>query len=235
MAFFEGIKMTGGYGNGPDIISSCSVDVNKGEIVSILGPNGAGKSTAMKALLGLLNLKSGSVTIDGKDISKLSPQDRVKEGISFVPQTKNVFSGMSVEENLEMGAYLRDDNYQEIIEEIYELFPILREKRNQLVGELSGGQRQQVALGRSLMIKPSVLMLDEPTAGVSPIVMDELFDHIIKVKRTNVAILMVEQNAKQALNISDRGYVLVTGENKYSGTGKELLNDPRVRSSFLGG
>ena len=235
MAYFEGNGMTGGYGKGPDIINSCTVNVNKGEIVSILGPNGAGKSTAMKALLGLLNLKSGSVVIDGKDISKLSLQNRVKEGISFVPQNKNVFAGMTVEENLEMGAFLITHEIKDTIEEIYNLFPILKEKRNQFVGELSGGQRQQVALGRALMIKPKVLMLDEPTAGVSPIVMDELFDHIVKVKRTNVAILMVEQNAKQALNISDRGYVLVTGENRYSGTGNELLNDPRVRSSFLGG
>ena len=234
MPFFVGEKMTGGYG-GPDIITSCTIDVNKGEIVTILGPNGAGKSTAMKAMLGLLNLKSGKVIIDGKDISKLTPQDRVKEGIAFVPQTRNVFTGLSVQENLEMGAYLRQERFEEIIDEIYELFPILKEKKSQLVGELSGGQRQQVALGRALMIKPSVLMLDEPTAGVSPIVMDELFDHILKVKKTNVAILMVEQNAKQALSIADRGYVLVTGENKFSGTGKELLNDPEVRRSFLGG
>tara|TARA_B100001029_G_scaffold102934_1_gene84803 strand:+ start:310 stop:1017 length:708 start_codon:yes stop_codon:yes gene_type:complete len=234
MAFFEGNSMTAGYGNGPDIINSCSINVNKGEIVAILGPNGAGKSTAMKAMLGLLKLKSGSVIIDGKDISSLSPQDRVKCGISFVPQTKNVFPGLTVKENLEIGAFLRNENLNKIIDEIFSLFPILKEKSSQMVGELSGGQRQQVALGRALMIRPSVLMLDEPTAGVSPIVMDELFDHITKVKATNVAIIMVEQNAKQALSISDRGYVLVTGKNKFEGSGKELLQDPEVRRSFLG-
>ena len=226
--------MTAGYGDGPDIISSCTIKVNKGEIVAILGPNGAGKSTAMKAMLGLLNLKSGNISIEGEDIGKLSPQERVKKGISFVPQTRNVFAELTVRENLEVGAFLRTNNVSNVIEEIYDLFPVLREKKEQVVGQLSGGQRQQVALGRALMIKPSVLMLDEPTAGVSPIVMDELFEHILKVKKTNVAIIMVEQNAKQALSISDRGYVLVTGENKFEGTGKELLNDPEVRRSFLG-
>ena len=234
MAFFEGNMMTGGYGDGPDIINSCTINVDKGEIVAILGPNGAGKSTAMKAMLGLLNLKSGNILIGGEDISKLSPQERVKKGISFVPQTKNVFAELTVRENLEVGAFLRTDGTTRVIEEIYDLFPILREKKDQVVGQLSGGQRQQVALGRALMIKPSVLMLDEPTAGVSPIVMDELFEHIVQVKKTDVAIIMVEQNAKQALSISDRGYILVTGENKFEGSGQELLNDPEVRRSFLG-
>ena len=226
--------MTAGYGDGPDIINSCTITANKGEIVAILGPNGAGKSTAMKAMLGLLNLKSGSVTLNGEDISKINPQDRVKKGISFVPQTRNVFAELTVRENLEIGGFLTEGSLDNKIESIYNLFPILNEKNNQIVGQLSGGQRQQVALGRALMSDPSVLMLDEPTAGVSPIVMDELFEHIIKVKKTNVAVIMVEQNAKQALSISDRGYVLVTGQNKFEGSGEDLLKDPEVRRSFLG-
>ena len=234
MAYFEGAKMTAGYGDGPDIISSCSITANRGEIVAILGPNGAGKSTAMKAMLGLLKLKSGSVTLNGEDISKINPQDRVKKGISFVPQTRNVFAELTVRENLEIGGFLTEGSLENKIESIYSLFPILSEKKSQVVGQLSGGQRQQVALGRALMSDPSVLMLDEPTAGVSPIVMDELFEHIIKVKKTNVAVIMVEQNAKQALSISDRGYVLVTGQNKFEGTGNDLLEDPEVRRSFLG-
>ena len=234
MAYFEGAKMTAGYGDGPDIISSCSITANRGEIVAILGPNGAGKSTAMKAMLGLLKLKSGSVTLNGEDISKINPQDRVKKGISFVPQTRNVFAELTVRENLEIGGFLTEGSLENKIEGIYSLFPILNEKKSQVVGQLSGGQRQQVALGRALMSDPSVLMLDEPTAGVSPIVMDELFEHIIKVKKTNVAVIMVEQNAKQALSISDRGYVLVTGQNKFEGSGNDLLEDPEVRRSFLG-
>ena len=234
MISLVGNNLTAGYG-GVDIIKNITLEVNQGEIAVIVGPNGAGKSTAMKALLGMLKLTDGSVNFAKDNITMMLPQDRVNLGIAFVPQTQNVFTGMSVEENLEMGGFIRSDDIHSTIEDIYNLFPILKEKRNQNAGELSGGQRQQVAFGRALMTKPKILMLDEPTSGVSPIVMDELFDHIVKVKRTNVAILMVEQNAKQALNISDRGYVLVTGENRYSGTGKELLNDPRVRSSFLGG
>ena len=229
-----GKKITAGYG-GVDIIKDVNLYVNEGEIVVIVGPNGAGKSTAMKSMLGMLKLSSGSVDFTSKDITKLLPQDRVKLGIAFVPQTHNVFTGMTVEENLEMGAFLRNDNIQNTLDQIYDLFPVLKEKRNQNTGELSGGQRQQVAFGRALMTMPKILMLDEPTAGVSPIVMDELFSRIIEVGKTGVGILMVEQNAKQALSIADRGYVLVNGKNSREGTGEELLNNPDVRKSFLGG
>ena len=229
-----GKDITAGYG-GVDIINDINLYVKEGEIVVIVGPNGAGKSTAMKSMLGMLNLTGGSVQFTNKDITNMLPQDRVSLGIAFVPQTHNVFTGMTVEENLEMGAFLRDDNIQNTIDQIYELFPILKEKRNQNTGELSGGQRQQVAFGRALMTMPKILMLDEPTAGVSPIVMDELFSRIIEVGKTGVGILMVEQNAKQALSIADRGYVLVNGKNSREGTGHELLNNPDVRKSFLGG
>ena len=229
-----GKNITAGYG-GVDIIKDINLYVNEGEIVVIVGPNGAGKSTAMKSLLGMLKLTSGSVKFSEKIITNMLPQDRVSLGIAFVPQNKNVFTGMTVEENLEMGAFLRREDIKDTIDQIYELFPILREKRNQSAGELSGGQRQQVAFGRALMTMPKILMLDEPTAGVSPIVMDDLFSRIIEVGKTGVGILMVEQNAKQALNIADRGYVLVNGKNSREGTGQELLNNPDVRKSFLGG
>ncbi len=233
--FLIGEGMTGGYGNGPDILHDCTIAVEKGEIAVIVGPNGAGKSTAMKAVFGMLDLRSGHVRLDGDDITRLSPQDRVARGMGFVPQTNNIFASMTVEENLEMGAFIRTDDYSGTMEQIYDLFPILRDKRRQPAGELSGGQRQQVAVGRALMTQPKVLMLDEPTAGVSPIVMDELFDRIIDVARTGIPILMVEQNARQALEIADKGYVLVQGANAYTGTGKELLADEDVRKSFLGG
>ena len=229
-----GKNLTAGYG-GVDIIKNINLEVKQGEIVVIVGPNGAGKSTAMKALLGMLKLTDGGVSFAEDDITFMLPQDRVNLGIAFVPQTQNVFTGMSVEENLEMGGFIRSDDIRLTIEDIYNLFPILKEKRNQNAGELSGGQRQQVAFGRALMTKPKILMLDEPTAGVSPIVMDELFSRIIEVGKTGVGILMVEQNAKQALNIADRGYVLVNGMNSREGSGQDLLNNPEVRKSFLGG
>ncbi len=234
MSYLVGKHLCGGYG-GPDILKGCDIEVGKGEVVVIVGPNGAGKSTAMKAFLGMLQMTGGSITLGGEDIMSLSPQQRIRAGIGFVPQTHNVFTGMSVEENLEMGAFIRDDDISGTLEEIYQLFPILKEKRLQAAGELSGGQRQQVAVGRAMMTKPSVLMLDEPTAGVSPIVMDELFDRILEVRAKNVAVLMVEQNARQALQIADKGYVLVMGENRFTGTGAELLADDDVRKSFLGG
>lgn len=233
--YLIGDTMTGGYGRGADILHGCTIAVDEGQIAVIVGPNGAGKSTAMKAVFGMLNLREGAVRIAGEDITALSPQDRVAKGMAFVPQTHNIFTSMTVEENLEMGAFLRRDDIRGTMEQVYDLFPILKDKRRQAAGELSGGQRQQVAVGRALMTKPRVLMLDEPTAGVSPIVMDELFDRIVEVARTGISILMVEQNARQALAIADRGYVLVQGRNAYSDTGQALLEDPEVRRSFLGG
>lgn len=234
MTYLVGENMTGGYG-GADILKGCTIGVDKGEIAVIVGPNGAGKSTAMKAMLGLLKLRQGKVSLDGKDITNLTPQARVANGIAFVPQTRNVFVSMTVEENLEMGAFLRRDDISDTLHEVFDLFPVLKEKRRQLAGELSGGQRQQVAVGRALMTHPSVLMLDEPTAGVSPIVMDELFDRVLEIRDAGIAIFMVEQNARQALNIADKGYVLVIGENRHTDTGAALLADPEVRRSFLGG
>jgi len=234
MSYLVGENLIGGYGAG-DILKGCTISAEKGEISVVVGPNGAGKSTAMKALLGMLRELKGKVLLEGEDITRLSPQQRVSRGMAFVPQTQNVFVSLSVEENLEMGAYLRDDDFSGTMEQVFELFPVLKEKRQQPAGELSGGQRQQVAVGRALMTQPSVLMLDEPTAGVSPIVMDELFERILEVKKTGIAILMVEQNARQALGIADRGFVLVTGENRYTDSGQALLDNENVRRSFLGG
>jgi len=232
--FLIGDAMTGGYGP-VDILHDCTIAVERGQIAVIVGPNGAGKSTAMKAVFGMLKLRGGRVLLDGEDITALSPQARVAKGMAFVPQTHNIFTSMTVQENLEMGAFLRRDDITTTMEQIYHLFPILRDKRRQAAGELSGGQRQQVAVGRALMTQPKVLMLDEPTAGVSPIVMDELFDRIIEVARTGISILMVEQNARQALTIADKGYVLVQGANRFTDTGAALMADPEVRRSFLGG
>ena len=235
MSFLSGEHMTGGYGGGANILEDCTITVDRGEIAVVVGPNGAGKSTAMKAIFGMLDLREGCVRLDGEDITALSPQARVRKGMGFVPQTANVFTSMTVEENLEMGAFIRDDDISETMAQVFALFPILEEKRGQPAGELSGGQRQQVAIGRALMTRPQLLMLDEPTAGVSPIVMDELFDRIIEIARTGITILIVEQNARQALAIADKGYVLVQGSNRFTDTGEALLANPEVRRSFLGG
>jgi branched-chain amino acid transport system ATP-binding protein len=234
MSFLIGERMTGGYGP-VDILHECTLAVGKGEIAVIVGPNGAGKSTAMKAVFGMLNLRAGQVRLGDMDITGLSPQDRVALGMAFVPQTHNIFTSMTVEENLEMGAFLRRDDIRPTLQLVYDLFPVLRDKRRQAAGELSGGQRQQVAVGRALMTRPKVLMLDEPTAGVSPIVMDELLDRIVEVARSGISILMVEQNARQALSIADKGYVLVQGANRFTDTGAALLANPEVRRTFLGG
>ena len=234
MAFLNATEMLGGYGE-TTILNSCTISVNKGEIAVIVGPNGAGKSTAMRAIFGMLRLKKGQIMFDNQDITNLKPQERVGLGMGFVPQTNNVFNSMTVLENLEMGGFLNNKDKDKNIQDIFSLFPILHEKRSQTLNELSGGQRQQVAVGRALMTNPKLLMLDEPTAGVSPIVVKELFQKITEISSKGIAILMVEQNAKQALSIANKGFVLVQGENKYTDKGSSLLKNKEVRKAFLGG
>ncbi len=217
------------------ILDGCNFSVKKGDIACIVGPNGAGKSTAMKAIFGLIPIKSGKVIFNNEDVTSLNPQERVMKGMSFVPQNNNIFQEMSVEENLEMGAFIHQSSMNENLKNVYNLFPILNEKKSQVAGELSGGQRQQLAVGRALMTNPVLLMLDEPSAGVSPIVMKDLFTKLQAISKMGTSILVVEQNAKQALEISNLGFVLQNGKNKYSDTGKSLLQNPEVRVSFLGG
>lgn len=226
--------MVGGYG-GADILHGVDIAVDAGEIVVIVGANGAGKSTAMKAIFGLVTLREGQVTLAGEAITNWRPDRLVPRGMAYVPQERNVFPSLTVQENLEMGAYIRRDNYAPVLDQIYSLFPALKEKRRQPAGELSGGQRQMVAFGRALMTEPKLLLLDEPTAGLSPLVMQEIFDRIVDVNKLGVSILMVEQNARQALNIADRGYVLVTGQNRFTDSGPNLLANREVAESFLGG
>ena len=234
MYLLSGEKITCGYG-AVDIVINCNIGVYEGKISSVVGPNGAGKSTAMKALFGLLPIRHGKVFFDGEDITNLQPQQRVLKGMGFVPQTNNIFPSLTVKENLEMGAFIDQNNMNEMLDYVYELFPILKDKKNQNTGELSGGQRQQVAVGRALMTKPKLLMLDEPSAGVSPIIMDGLFTKIKEIANQGTAVLMVEQNAKQALKISDLGFVLSQGKNLFTDSGNSLLANKEVRQAFLGG
>lgn len=223
-----------GYGE-TEILHNVSLRVDPGEIVVIIGPNGAGKSTAMKSVFGLLNMHSGKVLLDDEDITGMPPEDVVGKGVCYVPQTDNIFPNLTVHENLEMGAYIRTDDYTDRLIEIYELFPPLVEKRNLAAGTLSGGQRQMVAMGKALMLEPKLLMLDEPSAGLSPIFQSEVFKIIRDINSTGTPILMVEQNAKQALSIANRGYILVDGKNRLDDTGDGLLANEEVAEMFLGG
>jgi len=234
MALIELKHVVGGYGGAP-ILNGVDIAIEKSDIGVIVGPNGAGKSTTLKAIFGLLKVTGGTIEFGGENIANSLPDKLVPKGLSFVPQEKNVFTSLSVEENLEMGAFTRSDDYSETMEWVYDMFPVLREKRRQPAGELSGGQRQMVAMGRALMSRPSLLMLDEPSAGLSPRYVIEIFETIQRVNKEGVGILMVEQNARQALAFASKGFVLAQGQNRFTGTGPELIADPEVAKSFLGG
>ncbi|KRA95494.1 ABC transporter ATP-binding protein [Devosia sp. Root685] len=234
MPLIELKHVVGGYGGAP-ILNGVNIAIEKTDIGVIVGPNGAGKSTTLKAIFGLLKVTGGTIEFGGENVANSLPDKLVPKGLSFVPQEKNVFTSMSVEENLEMGAFTRTDDFSSTMEWVYEMFPVLAEKRRQPAGELSGGQRQMVAMGRALMSKPTLLMLDEPSAGLSPRYVIEIFETIQRVNKEGVGILMVEQNARQALAFASKGFVLASGQNRFTGTGAELIADPDVAKSFLGG
>lgn len=234
MAIVEIKDVVGGYGGAP-ILNGVNIAIEQSDIGVIVGPNGAGKSTTLKALFGLVKVTSGSISFAGDETTNSLPDKLVPRGLSFVPQEKNVFTSMSVEENLEMGAFTRKDDFSTTLDWVYDMFPVLLEKRNQKAGELSGGQRQMVAMGRALMSQPRLLLLDEPSAGLSPRYVLEIFEQIVKINKSGVGILMVEQNARQALAFASKGFVLANGQNRFTGTGAELIADPEVAKSFLGG
>lgn len=233
MSLLEVKDVISGYGE-MEILHGVSIQVEKGEIVSIIGPNGAGKSTLMKTIFGLLRAREGQVLFAGEEITRLTPERIVRKGLCYVPQENNVFSTLTVQENLEMGAFIRDDDYRQRIDEIYELFPVLKDRRNTRVSTLSGGMRQMVALGRALMLDPKMLLLDEPSAGLAPLVVEMIFERIQAINQRGVTFLIVEQNARKALENSHRGYVLVDGRNRLEGTGQALLADEQIGELFLG-
>lgn len=226
--------LTAGYIPGVNILNDCSLELAEGELVGIIGPNGAGKSTLVKAMFGLVNVREGSVRLRGEDITHMKAHSLVSRGIGYVPQINNVFQALTVEENLEMGTFLKPKQYKGRVEVVGEMFPRLMERADQRAGSLSGGERQMLAMGRALMMDPSVLLLDEPSAGLSPALQDEVFIRCHKINKAGVSIVMVEQNASRCLQICHRGYVLDQGANAYTGTGKELLTDPKVIELYLG-
>lgn len=234
MSLLEMQEVYGGYG-GVDILNAVSLAVEPSEIVVVIGPNGAGKSTAMKAIFGLVKVRKGQILFEGQDITRLRTEQIVRRGICYVPQNENIFPSLTVQENLDMGAFIRDDDYSDQLERVYELFPTLREKRRQIAASLSGGQQQMVAMGRALMLEPRLLLLDEPTAGLAPLLIGQIFETIQEINCLGISILMVEQNAKQALGFAHRAYILAMGSNRYEDTAQNLLNNREMAEMFLGG